>query len=64
MNFNKKLKTEASIRQQALEQGFDSPINCVFDKTEKFVVYGSLIGLKIVSVGYYKYYYANRNTHL
>ena len=49
-HFNKKLKTEESIRQQALEQGLDSPINCVFDKTEKFIVYGSMIGLKIVDV--------------
>ena len=59
-HFNKKLKTEESIRQQALDEGLDSPVNCVFDKTEKFVVYGSMIGLKIVDVSYcycYCYYY-------
>lgn len=50
-HFNKKLKTEAMIRQQAEEEGgLESPINCVFDQAERFVMYGCMMGVKIVNV--------------
>ena len=49
-HFNRKLKMEASVREKALGEGLDSPINCVFDQAERFIMYSCMIGLKIVNV--------------
>ncbi|KAM7452875.1 hypothetical protein BLSTO_06385 [Blastocystis sp. subtype 1] len=40
-HFNKKMKTELLIQEKAKNEGLDSPINCVFDRSDKFVVFGS-----------------------
>lgn len=50
-HFNKKLKTELLIQEKAKNEGLDSPINCVFDRMDKFVIFGSFLGIKIVEVG-------------
>ena len=50
-HFNKKMKTELLIQEKAKNEGLDSPINCVFDRSDKFVVFGSFVGIKIVEVG-------------
>ena len=50
-HFNKKLKTELLIQEKAKNEGLDSPINCVFDQTDRYVLFGSFIGIKIMDVG-------------
>ena len=50
-HFNKKMKTELLIQEKAKNEGLDSQINCVFDRTDKFVAFGSFVGIKIVEVG-------------
>ena len=49
-HFNKKLKTELLIQEKAKNEGLDSPINCVFDQTDRYVVFGSFIGIKMMDV--------------
>lgn len=59
-HFAKRLKLEATIREkvpisgipevQAATEGLQSPINCVFDRSEHFAVYGSPFGVKTVNV--------------
>ena len=49
-HFNRKLKMEASIREKALGEGLESPINCVFAQGGRFAVYGCMMGVKIVNV--------------
>ena len=49
-HFNRKLKMESSVREKALGEGLDSVINCVFDQGERFVMYASMLGVKIVNV--------------
>ena len=49
-HFAKRLKLEATLREkvptsgipktQATSEGLQSPINCVFDRSERFAVYG------------------------
>lgn len=50
-HFNRKLKMEASIREKALGEGLESPINCVFAQGGRFAAYGCMMGVKIVNVG-------------
>ena len=50
-HFNKKLKTELLIQEKAKNEGLDSPINCVFAQTDRYVLFGSFIGIKIMDVG-------------
>ena len=45
------ISDELLIQEKAKNEGLDSPINCVFDRTDKFVVFGSFMGIKIVEVG-------------
>lgn len=49
-HFNRKLKMETLVREKALGEGLESPINCVFDQAERFILYSCMIGLKIVNV--------------
>ena len=49
-HFNRKLKMEESIEEKVEANELNSPINCVFDESETFVLYGCLLGIKIMNV--------------
>ena len=49
-HFNKKLKMEQTIREAIEANEVLSPINCVFDETETFVLYACMMGIKIMNV--------------
>lgn len=49
-HFNKKLKLESILHSRVESGELYSPVNCVFDETETFVMYGCLIGIKIMNV--------------
>ena len=70
-HFAKRLKLEATIREkvpifgipeiQAISEGLQSPINCVFDRSERFAVYGSPFGVKTVNVRFWRHCEADRH---
>lgn len=49
-HFNKKLKMEQTIHERVEAGELVSPINCVFDDTETFVLYGCMLGVKVMNV--------------
>ena len=70
-HFAKRLKLEATLREkvptsgipktQATSEGLQSPINCVFDRSERFAVYGSPFGVKTVNVRFWRACEADRH---
>lgn len=53
-HFNKKLKLESILHNRVESEELYSPINCAFDETETFVLYGCLLGIKIMNVRFWR----------
>ena len=49
-HFNRKLKMQETIEEKVQANELNSPINCVLDESETFVLYGCLLGIKIMNV--------------
>ena len=49
-HFNRKLKMEEQIEEKIDSNELVSPINCVFDESETFVLYSCLLGIKIMNI--------------